>query len=269
MLATPAEALGAVARVIALAILLQTIETWQMRASAADDGVWRWADLRREMTVFPRPVRALLDALLAYPRFLVLLVVRAVAAAVLLVAPGVASVALAALVVLLASTLLLALRWRGSMNGGSDFMTLVVLSALTAAAAFPARPLVALGACWYIAIQACNSYFVAGVVKLRAPAWRAGRALPAFLAGAVHDATPILGVLARRPWLARAASWSVIALECGFPLALWRPASCAALVGAALAFHIANVYVFGLNRFLWTWAATYPALYFCSRSHLG
>jgi hypothetical protein len=44
---------------------------------------------------------------------------------------------------------------------------------------------------------------------------------------------------------------------------------CVAIVAVALAFHIANVYVFGLNRFVWAWAATYPALYFCSRSHFG
>jgi hypothetical protein len=269
MLETPAAALVAVERVIALAIALSTLETWRMRHAAADDGVWRWEWVRRELAVFPRPVRALLDATLRYPRFLVLLGLRLVAAVTLLVPPAAAvpGVALAALVVLLVSTLLLALRWRGSVNGGSDFMTLVVLSALTVAAAFPARPLVALGATWYVAIQACNSYFVAGVVKLKSAAWRQGRALPVFLAGAVHDAPRLRAAFERRPALARVASYAVMLLECSFPLALWRPEACVALCALALAFHVGNVYVFGLNRFLWAWAATYPALYYCSQAH--
>ena len=38
----------------------------------------------------------------------------------------------------------------------------------------------------------------------------------------------------------------------------------ALLFGVALGFHLANVYAFGLNRFLFAWLAAYPALYYCS-----
>ena len=262
MFETPASALLWVARVIAVAVILQTIETWAIRRSAADDGVWRWETVRRELDVFPRVVRGILDALLGYRSLRVVLVVRAVAA-VALVVIGLNVVVLA---VLLATTVLLALRWRGSVNGGSDFMTLVVLTALTVAAAAPGRPEVQLGCVWYVAIQACNSYFVAGVVKARAASWRQGRALPAFLATAVYDDARLVALFKRRPGLARAAGYAVIGLECGFPLALVHPVACLAIIGAAAAFHLANVYVFGLNRFLWAWMATYPALVYCSQN---
>ena len=258
MFASPQVALVAVERVIAVAVILQTLELWLVRRVAADDGVWRWPTMRQEL-----PARGLLDLLLGYRGFLVLLAARLAAAVALVFVPH-----LAMLLVLLATSLLVSLRWRGSVNGGSDFMTLVVLSALAVAAAFPTRPMVAVGCLWYIAIQACNSYFLAGLVKLKSAAWRDGRALPAFLAGAVHDPTVLLRALSR-PWLARAAGYFVIALECSFPLALFRPEACAVLVGLALVFHVANVYVFGLNRFLWAWAATYPALFYCSQAHLG
>lgn len=259
LFATPAAALAGVSRLVAIAVALQTVELLLVRRVAADDGVWRWATVRRELAVFPRPVRWLLDAVLAYRGLIALLVARLAAAIALLAVVHVALVSL-----LLITTVLLALRWRGSVNGGSDFMTLVVLTALTAATAVPDQPLVTAGALLYIALQACNSYVVAGVVKLRSRAWRDGTALPAFLAGAVHDPGRLLALFTRAPALARVAGWAVIALELSFPLALLDPRACAALVAVALAFHAGNVYAFGLHRFLWAWAATYPALFYAS-----
>jgi hypothetical protein len=260
LFATPAAALAGVTRLIAIAVALQTIELLLVRRVAADDGVWRWSTVRRELDVFPRPLRWLLDRLLGYRGLVAVLGLRLVAALALFAIVHVALVG-----ALLASTILLALRWRGSVNGGSDFMTLVVLTALTVATAMPDRPLVTVGALLYIALQACNSYVVAGVVKLRSARWRNGTALPAFLAGAVHDPRRLLALFARAPWLARLAGWSVIGLELSFPLALVDPRACAALVGLALVFHAGNVHAFGLHRFLWAWAATYPALFFASR----
>jgi hypothetical protein len=260
LFATPTAALVGVSRLIAVAVALQTLELLAVRRVAADDGVWRWATVRRELDGIPRPLRWLLDQLLGYRGLVAVLAVRLIAALALLAVVHVALVA-----VLLVSTILLALRWRGSVNGGSDFMTLVVLTALTVATALPDRPLVTAGALLYIALQACNSYVVAGVVKLRSARWRDGTALPAFLTGAVHDPRRLLAICARAPWLARLAGWSVIALELSFPLALVSPRICAVLVGIALAFHAGNVHAFGLHRFLWAWAATYPALFYASR----
>jgi hypothetical protein len=257
--ASPDEALLGVARLIAVALLLQTIELWQLRRAAADDGVWSWPILRRDLDGAPSPLRRLLDALLSYRGLRALLAGRLAAAAALFFVPHVVLVAL-----LLASTVLLALRWRGSVNGGSDFMTIVVLSALTVATAFPDRPLVVAGSLCYIALQSANSYFIAGLAKLKAASWRRGTALPAFLASAVLDGTALRRLLVRSPLRARAASWFVIALECSVPLALLHPTLCAIVTALLVAFHIANVYVFGLNRFLWAWAATYPAIFYCS-----
>jgi hypothetical protein len=264
MFATSVDALYAVECLIAFAVLLQTMELWQMRRVAADDGVWRWSLVRRDLALFPAPVRALLDVVLAYRGFLVLLALRAIAAVYMVFAPHVVFAA-----VMLLSTVLLALRWRGSVNGGSDFMTIVVLTALTVATAFPSRPMVGVGALVYIALQTCNSYVIAGLVKLKAASWRAGTALPVFLGNAVLDDSTLRHALQRHPVLARLASWGVIALECSVPLALLDPLLCTVIVSALLAFHVANVYVFGLNRFVWAWAATYPALFYASHVVAG
>jgi hypothetical protein len=264
MFASASAALLGVERLIAIAVLLQTLELWQIRRVAADDGVWPWPLVRRDLDVFPRPLRRALDLVLAYRAFPALLAVRLVAAVALFVAPHVTAAA-----VLLVSTMLLALRWRGSVNGGSDFMTLVVLTAVTVATAVPDRPMITVGALFYIALQTCNSYVIAGLVKLKAASWRHGTALPAFLSTAVLDNRAPRRLLLRHPLLARAAGWSVIALECSVPVALLDPALCSAVTATLLVFHVANIYVFGLNRFLWAWAATYPALFYVSHVVAG
>jgi len=65
---------------------------------------------------------------------------------------------------------------------------------------------------------------------------------------------------AQHPRLLWCAGWAVMLFELTFPLALLqREWLFAALLLAAL-FHIANACLFGLNRFVWAWIATYPAL---------
>ncbi len=264
MFDTPAQALRGVELLAAFSLLTQSLELWLLRRTVADTGVWRLALLRADFAPFPRPLRALLDGLLGYRGFRVLLLMRGLGAVALIVHPHWLVPAL-----LLASSVLIAMRWRGSFNGGSDFMTLVVLTALSLAAGFESRPIVALGCLWYIVIQTCNSYFLAGVVKLRTASWRSGEALPDFLTHAIYENGRVMRWLPRRALHTRLASWAVIGLECTFPLALIDRRLCLGYIAMALTFHIINVYVFGLNRFVWAWAATYPALWYCSGRLLG
>ncbi len=63
-----------------------------------------------------------------------------------------------------------------------------------------------------------------------------------------------------RPWLARGAAWSMLAFELGAPLALVDRRLAIAIMIWGAGFHLVNAVVFGLNRFLWTWLAAYPAL---------
>lgn len=259
MLDTPAKALGAMTVMTAISQSMQTLELWSLRKCARDDGVWSLARIVGDLSVFPRPVARMLEGALSYRGFTTLLWVRALSCIGLLVSPH-----LAFACSLLLSSLLIALRWRGSFNGGSDFMSLVVLSALSLAWALPSEPMATLAALWYVAIQACNSYFLAGVVKARSPSWRRGHALPAFLHFAIYDNHRLEGVLRTHPGLSLFACWTVIVLECAFPMALLQRELCWVFVGLAFSFHLGNVYVFGLNRFLWAWASTYPALVYCS-----
>lgn len=252
---TDASALEWTQRLIALAVLLQSIEQLQLRRACADDGVWRWSILKPELAQLPWIVRAPFTWVFPYRPFVGLLIARAIAAAVLL-ATGLGSLA----PFLLFCQIAICVRFRGTFNGGSDYMSVVILLALCVAR----HPSLIRAGLIYIAVQLTLSYVIAGLVKLRQPEWRNGEALGAFLRSGQYGAPAWVASLAS-PGRCRLLAVLVIGFETLFPLALIDPRACLALIGAGLCFHLANTIVFGLNRFLFAWAAAYPALFFCSQ----
>ena len=244
-----AMALRATEVLVAVAIAIGTLELLALRRAFSDEGTWRWVSLAPEL--------GRMGVVLRYRPFLLLLGVRLVAALALLA--GITTGGLVALV-LWVTSLLVNVRFRGTFNGGSDAMTMVVLTGLAVAHLGAGHPVVVTGAMLYIAAQAILSYFIAGVVKVVNPDWRNGEALRAFVARR-DVAAPLVvqRLLEGRP--ARvAASWLVMGFELAFPLALASPPLAFALVGIAAAFHLGNVVTFGLNRFLMAWAASWPAV---------
>ena len=240
------DALRAIEVLIGLAVAVGTLELLAVRRALADDGIWRWDTLAAELGG--------LRSLLAYGPFQAVLAVR-LAAAVLLIAGVHGAVA----PVLWLTTLLVNVRFRGTFNGGSDLMTMVVLTALVVAHLGAGSAVAVNLAIIYVAVQGVLSYFVAGVVKAVNPDWWRGTALAAFVARPDFGAPPAVRAALGGPG-GRVASWAVIVFELAFPLAFTSVWAAVALVAGALVFHLANVVVFGLNRFLLTWAATWPAI---------
>src|SRR5690349_20745414 len=107
-------------RAIALAVCLQTIELLQCRQAYADSGIWRWPLLRGEHDALPAPLRWLFAACLPYRPFLALLLLNLVAA--VLLALGVS----AAAPFLLFTQVAVCVRFRGTFNGGSDSLTVLI-----------------------------------------------------------------------------------------------------------------------------------------------
>lgn len=212
------------------AVLLQSLELLQLHGPILR--VWNWRQLSGE---YPPLMAAMLGLILDGSGLLWLLRVRCLAAALLMV--GLSPPPLVAF--LLLTTVLLAMRFRGTFNGGSDSMTVVVLTALL---------LPGLGLA-YLALQTTLSYFVAGCAKARHLSWRNGSALEFFLEGRLRGGR------------ARVASWLVLAWQCSFPLALSGPGAALGYCCGGLLFHAANLHYMGLNRFLWIWLACYPAVY--------
>ena len=150
-------------------------------------------------------------------------------------------------------------RFGGPYNGGSDRMGLLVLFCLTLSYWLPEGTAqeVAFG---YLGVQVVLSYFISGQVKIANRDWRSGRALAEVFRFSAYPVSESLRRWADRPRPLWAAGWAVMLFEVAFPLALLDGRVLPVALGIAAAFHVANACLFGLNRFVWVWIASYPAI---------
>lgn len=255
----PIEAIFWTEKIIAIAIFFQTLELIQIRNAYSEKGTWAWNTLKKEFEIFPVFFQKIIGVFLKYPNFLYLLFLRLFSALLILFFPHPILI-----FILFFSTIFVCLRWRGVFNGGSDYMTIVVLSALCFFEIFKGSVNSSLICLWYISIQVCSSYFISGLVKIKKKNWRTGKALSGFINSSIYQSTPGTELISSNLRFSCLVSWIIILFELSFPLTLFSPQLCLAYIAFALAFHLANFYIFGLNRFLFAWAASYPALYFCS-----
>lgn len=150
-------------------------------------------------------------------------------------------------------------RFGGPYCGGSDLMTLQ-LSLTLALADSTTSPAWRLGAAGFLCIQLCLSYWQSGWVKLINPDWRNGRALREVFAFTHYPVSTITRRWAEHPKLLWIMGWLIMLVEFFFPLSLYYPASLYAALTFMGLFHLANAWLFGLNRFVWIWLATYPTV---------
>ncbi len=155
--------------------------------------------------------------------------------------------------------LLMLYRFQGPYNGGSDRMSLLVLSCLTLTHFMPTEQgrEIIFG---YLGLQLVLSYFISGWVKIVNPEWRSGLALQDVFRFSAYPVSKSLRGWANYPTLLLSASWAVILFELIFPLSLiTQPTLIVGLIIAA-AFHFSNACFFGLNRFFWIWLSAYPSI---------
>ncbi|MBX3016438.1 MAG: HTTM domain-containing protein [Bdellovibrionaceae bacterium] len=159
-------------------------------------------------------------------------------------------------------------KFDGPYNGGSDRMGLLVLWTVLIGelATWPLVREVAFG---YLALQLVLSYFMAGLVKIRDPQWRNGEAMARIFRASIYPVSDSRRAWGDRPGLMFALGWGTLAFELLFPLALIRPESLLVALGLAFTFHIANAFILGLNRFVWTWLAAFPALIWFQAKMMG
>lgn len=150
-------------------------------------------------------------------------------------------------------------RFQGPYNGGSDRMSLLVLSCLFLAhiATTDFWREMALG---YLAIQLVLSYFISGWVKIINPDWRSGRALQDVFQFSAYPVSQSLRKWTDKPQLMSYTSWYVMLFELLFPLSLLSSMGLLTMLLVTGSFHFANACLFGLNRFFWIWLSAYPAI---------
>lgn len=241
-----------VEKLAVLTAALQTFEMFAIRDAWSERGIWRWSRLKAD---FPTTGNYL-GLIFTEKNFARLLQLRIIVCAVLLVFPTNFPLFGWLLTYLLLSTYAISVRWRGTFNGGSDAMTIAVLTALTVGSFVPDMKYYCLA---YVGIQMAFSFVLAGLSKLQSREWRSGRAIPALLTTS-NFGVPKLQLRERMP----AVSWFLIIFECTFPLAFFNPVFARLYFATAILFHIVNFFVFGLNRFFFAWISTYPVLFLFS-----
>lgn len=242
---------------VSISILFQTLEYFFIRDTYSDTGIWRQGTLIKDLDVFNGISQQIISFLFNYKIFSFILCIRFLSAACMLFFSN-----LLIILFLLFSTILISLRWRGAFNGGSDYMTVLVLLALTISSI---NPDFSFGVICYLAIQLITSYFIAGVIKIRRENWRSGVALSGFIKSTIYNENSLTSFILNNRIIILFLSWFIMLLELISPIAILSPQYCLLFLATAFVFHVSNFYIFGLNRFLFSWIPSYPAVYFCAK----
>jgi hypothetical protein len=257
----PDAALELSARLAAVAVAISSLELLSAPATLARGGLLAWRPV--SMTTHWLSVGwsgRLFDRVLNGRWFTSLLVLRALAASAIILAPGLSWIQVVCVPVVFGGLVLSSLR-NPYGSDGADQMLLVVFGALTLWIVGGRGETITTAAVWFIALQACLAYLTAGLAKLISPAWRSGISLPGVF-GTWTYGSPRLGAwLLAHGGATHLLAWSVIGFECLFVLAVaggGAPLVAALTVGAS--FHLLSALVMGLNGFLWAFVATYPAI---------
>jgi hypothetical protein len=151
---------------------------------------------------------------------------------------------------------------RGSFNGGSDNMTLMLGAGLSVSFLGHGSVATFLGGLYFVATHTLLSYFVAGLAKLKESSWRDGSAL-----SEIGNWARYRGSWPGR-WVVmpKTLSVMVVAYECSAPLVFLGAGSGWLYCALGFGFHIANALLLGLQRFWPVWIATYPAVLYVSSS---
>jgi len=264
----PEQALAWITRLVAIGVLLDTLELVYCRKQFDDEQLFAWRWLRRSRffsarRLFPHVVDLLLDRPLLIP----LILVRGVSAVLLIVLPQATSSSTVALALVFAISSLLNLRAAPYGVDTPSRFTIVIVGALLLRGGAPGSPILAQVCLWFIALQACISYATAGMVKLFNEGWRSGVGL-FNVANASTLGMPLrlATLLARHEVIGRGLTWFTIAMECAFPLVLLLPTPFSFFfIAWGLLFHLTIASLLGLNRFFWAWIATYPAILYVTQ----
>lgn len=241
---------------ITFSLVIQNFELWTYRKNIPL--IWPWKIVQCD---FSAPIKKLLSPFLGDRAFSILIGLRFLLLLLFVISPN----PFITLLTLL-STLLIMFRWRGTFNGGSDFMTMIVLFAVLLTDLSSENSPLSKLALFYVGIQTTLSYFVAGIIKLKEPTWRTGIALDGFLSSSMYQLQILQIKWLLRPNIIRLRSWVVLIFELTFPIIFLIPELTWMYIGSAFLFHLANAYFFGLNRFVFAWLAAYPSLVFSIQS---
>lgn len=112
----------------------------------------------------------------------------------------------------------------------------------------------------YAGLQCLLSYVISGWIKIKRPNWRNGSALRRFLSLSSYSPSSRVIALLESDKAVFLLSWGAMLFELSAALVLFVPEYLGIFIAMGTIFHLGNFYFLGLNRFVFTWIASYPAL---------
>lgn len=153
---------------------------------------------------------------------------------------------------------------------GADQMSLLILVTVLLCFVASGRPGVQAIGVWFIALQLGLSYLVSGVAKLFSREWRSGVAIEGILSTYTYGTNFMRSLVTGRRGLCVLAGWAVIVTEIALPFALlFGDRGVLAAMAVGLMLHLSIAVIMGLNDFVWSFAAAYPAFYYVGAHGLG
>jgi hypothetical protein len=233
-----------------IGVFIASVEILALKGEFEDGGLFSWDVLRTVSRATLSVGTGRPRQFISHPFFVPAVTgARGLAALVLIFSSNNSALSTACVSVIIAASIVMF--WRAPIGlDGSDQMSLITFVAVAIYKLFPGDVHVAQASLWFIAIQGCLSYFVAGIAKVISPVWRRSASL-----------------VSGRDGVCVALSWLVMLFECTFPLALaFGITGFAIFAVLGIFFHITNAVIMGLNTFVWAFVATYPAILFCALS---
>jgi hypothetical protein len=259
----PQQALRVVEAVVGISAALSTSELLSSRGILASSGVMCWEVNRLRFRWF---LHEFWELFFAYKMFVGVLYLRLVCSLIVIFCPHRGVWIAASLVIVAISTIMLAARCPYGLDG-SDQMTFLTCISCAVAETRWRDGQVAFTCLWFLTGSVAFCYLISGVAKLTAPGWRSGSSLSGILSTRMYGHPHVYILLKQHPRLAQLLSWTVMGFECLFIVGLFaHPLIATIFIATGLIFHFANAALMGLNTFLFSFLAFYPAVLYCAWS---
>ncbi|WP_158858064.1 hypothetical protein [Streptomyces sp. NRRL B-1347] len=148
---------------------------------------------------------------------------------------------------------------RTGLDGADEILRLVIIVSVLRNLSDSA--IVQLAAAAFLGGQAALAYLTAGLSKTQSIMWWDSSGLRGIAATEYFGARPMARLLDRHTNTARLLSWTIVAWESLFALALLAPREITlAALAIGLVFHLSCAFGMGLDAFLLPFAATYPCV---------
>ncbi|SFB47930.1 hypothetical protein SAMN05216266_11374 [Amycolatopsis marina] len=255
-----------VEQLTAVGATISALELLSTSKSLDDNGLLGWPISRTRMLSLNRGAGRHLERVLKYPEIVRVVQTRAISGLGLLAPRAGRRVRGTALAGMTSTAAALNLRSNYGLDG-SDHFAFINFAVSLLEKAFPHDRRAREAALAFIAAQSCLSYFTSGAVKMTSPVWRSGDAITGIFRTRTYGDKFFYKMTKDNKIAAQGLAWMVMLAEVLFPLVLVAPKPIARLILlSGMGFHVGNARFMGLNRFFWSFVATYPAVAHFSRA---